>query len=206
MDMIMLALTVIFRPVETFKMIHMGRSRFNYFVPGLLLVGVMVARIFYINIVHFPLSVINPWDTSIMIELSKVLVPLATWTFSIYGVTSILGGESHYREILMASTLSMVPYIVMSVILALVSNLMSANDSSLYFAITYAMWIWIFVLFFISSKVMNNYTALKTIKIFILSGLSMLLIWAVAVLIYTLANQFIVFIIGVVREVRLSVR
>lgn len=204
MDMV-LVLTVIFNPVETFKMIQMRRSKFNYFVPFLLMVSVVLARIFYINTVHFPFSVIDPRETSILIEASKVLIPLITWTVSFFGITSILGGESYYREILFAGTLCMVPYTVISVIMALASNLMGGNDSSLFFSINSIMWIWVFTLFFFSSKIMNNYSTIKTVRIVALSVLSMLLIWAVAVLIYTLTNQFLLFIVDVVREVRLRV-
>lgn len=204
MDMLLLAVTVVFRPRETFRMIKADRSKFNYLPPLILLAAALMTRTFYVFTVHFPLADINPWDTSIAIEFSKVLVPAITWTFACYAITSILGGESHLREILMATALCMVPYIMVSIFMVLLSHMLSGNEMPLYLFLNGMMWGWMLLLFFIAVKVMNEYTMLQTVGIVVLSILAMLLIWAVAVLVYALANQFILFITGLMREIRLN--
>lgn len=204
MEMLLLAVTVIFRPVEAFKMIKLNRKRFNYMAPIILITAIFLGRVFYVYNTHFPLVDIDPWDTGVLIEFVKVIVPLLTWIFACYAVTSILGGESMFKEVTMSAVLCMIPYIIMTVFLTIFSKVLCGTEQSLFLLLQMIMWLWVGCLAFLSVKSMNGYSILQTCGIVFVILMAMFLIWAIAVLIYALFNQFILFIYGLFQEIRIN--
>ena len=68
------------------------------------------------------------------------------------------------------------------------------------------LWLWSFVLYFISFKVMNSYTFGKTLLTLVLTVLLIALLWAVILLLYALWNQLLSFVVGLYREIKFIVR
>lgn len=203
MDQFYLAVTVLFHPVDTFRMIQADRSRFNYIPPITLLLMAFAARMFYLYQVHFPLSVQDVWQTTVFIEAVKLMLPIITWVVALYAVTAVMAGQCHFREILMAVSLSMVPYIILSVALALLSKILSSSEQIFFSGMHAVMWIWIAALMVMSIYTMNDYSARKTVLVIIISVLAVFLIWLVGILIYSLLNQIVEFLRSVAREIRM---
>ena len=200
MNMFQLAFCILRRPHDTFRILQKERESFS-FVPVILLCALLVCvRIAFIYSVHYPLQDIRPRQANLIVEAAFLVLPLLMWAVANFAVTSIMDGETMMRESLTASLYCMVPYMVLMLPLALFSHALSNSGEGLYSLLQYAIYGWCGILFVMSIKVMNNYTALKTIGVIIINILVVALMLAIALLTIALVNQLWMFIEGLVRE------
>ena len=202
MQMIKMSLISMFHPIVAFYYIKKDREKFNYTPIFLLLLLLVTGRVFSIYVTHFPLATIQPRDANIFLESIKLLLPILTWALASYAMTTILDGESLFRETLMATTYSLMPYIVFIGPVTLLSRILEADMAALHTGLHTVIWLWVFLLFFISLKEMNNYTIKKTVIVTLLSIFTMALIWATFALFFAISAQFFSFLQEVFIEVK----
>lgn len=201
---IKLAFNMVYRPFDTFEILKYHRGRLNITAPIVILIGVFVVRVMYVFITHYPLASINPQDANLVFEAVKILLPALTWVIASFAISSILDGESKIKEIFVATGYCMLPYILIHLPLMILSNVLCANEVGLYGTITMATTIWILVLFFLSIKQLNDYSFWKAILTYILSGLTILLVWFIAGLMYLLTGRLYQFVKGLIVEMKMS--
>jgi len=197
------ALLVIFDPGNGFRSIKKDREAFSYAAPVGLLVLTIASRIVSIYLTHYPLAAVAPEDTNLWQEVSALLLPLLTWAAASYLVTTISGGESTFPEVFAAACYSMLPYILLTIPAALLSNVMSIPDSSTYNLLGTAAMGWTGLLFLISLGVMNSYNIWETIRTAMVSIFASVFMWAALGLIYILGLKFLEFIVQVYSEYKL---
>ena len=134
-----------------------------------------------------------------------MVLPIITWSIAAYAISSIMNGESKFSEVFTCSAYSMVPYIVFTPVLALVSKVLSLSEWAFYSIAVVGLMVWQVVLLVISVATLNRYSAGKTVLVCILSFLTMLLIWAVALLCMALIGQLAQFIAEVFGEIRIVI-
>lgn len=196
-------LAVLFEPAEGFRLIQRDREKFNYAVPVLLLLCVLAVRIGSIFFTHYPLATVDPAETNIGTELLNVIIPILTWVVGCYLVTTIHDGESMLREVFAAAAYSMLPYIIITIPVVLLSNMMSITDMTLYSRLQYIIWGWVILLFLISLSSMNSYSFWETIKIAVISIFACIFIWAVIGLMYVLGDKLVAFFVKVIEQYRM---
>ena len=200
-SLVKLPLSVMFSPVETFRMIKRYRRKFTYLPVVLIFFLIICVRVATIYIAHFPLAQIEPKDANIFLEMVKLLVPVITWTAASYAVTTVLGGGAEIREILMAASYAMMPYIVFAVPLAALSRILSAEELALYRILENSMWGWVLLLYLVSVIVLLEFHLVRSIWIIALSILTMLLMWGILILIYALSGNSWAFLQGIALEI-----
>jgi hypothetical protein len=206
MEAIRLSLMVLFHPADSFRRIKSDRSRFDYKPIFVILFLLIVVRVAYIYLCHFPLALIQPRDTNIFLEIVKLILPVVSWAVSCYAVTTIMDGGSLMRETMKSSVYCMMPYIYFTIPLAILSHVLGLSEMMLFRALTAGIWIWVALLFLISIKVMNEYTVLQTIGISLITIITLILIWAAFLLLATLTGQLIDFVRGFITELRFFLR
>lgn len=202
MHLFSLAFCVVRYPVDTFRALQASRDRFRYYPAVLLLLLLLAVRMVYLFFLHFPLAGTGAVEINVTMEILKLLIPLAAWSVSVFAVTSIMDGETQFREAVMATMYATVPYILMAIPLTLLSHLFGSTDAALFQILLTATEIWIGFLILVSVMVMNNFSLKKTVLVLILSILFMALICAVGLLMFALASQLYQFIAGVIREAK----
>ncbi len=201
MELLKLSLPVLIHPIESFEYIKRSRERFTY-IPSILLFSAMLAvRFIYIYIAHYPLSSLNASDANFWFEIMKFIIPIFTWVVAGYLVTTILSGEAFFGEMFTATAYSMMPYILFTIPLGLSSHIMARSEAGFYNTLHVIKWVWVLLLFIISVKTLHNYSLRKTIGLCMLIVLAMLLIWAVALLVFALTSQFYKLVEGIVIEI-----
>ncbi|HOJ10108.1 MAG TPA: YIP1 family protein [Clostridiales bacterium] len=204
-DVLKFSTAIIFHPVETFELIKSNRERISVKPGVIILLLAFVSRILYMFVVHYPLADIDLRDSNIILEAVKLLLPVVTWVVASFAITAITDGESKINEIFIASSFCMIPYILINTPLALLSNILSRGEQTLYGFIQNGTWIWILILFFIQVKILNDYKTPKTTATCVVSALNMGLIWAVCLMIYVLSGRLVEFITGIIQEIKMIV-
>ena len=193
---------VIFHPVSTFRLIKADRSKFSY-LPAVLVYFLFVAvRILSIYITHYPLAVTDPAKANLVLEIIFCLAPALSAAVMVFCLSSIMDGESMLRENITSVAFCFVPYIVLQLPLAGLTRILGMSEAGLYNALSTVIYIWVAVLFIINVAVLNGYTVFKTFAVIFLAAVGVFLFWASLFLLYALFNQLIMFMDGVIREMK----
>ena len=193
-----LCLMTLFHPIVVTEHIKKQRDKkMNWWPVIILLALALIVRVFSIYVTHYPLTAVSVRKANLLLECGKLFVPVLTWVLASYAMTTILDGETLFRETLLFSSYALTPYIVFTPILNIASRLMDGNQMGLYATIEIGILAWVVVLMIIALKEMNGYSGGKTVLMIALSLFTMVMSWAVVVLLYTISSQFV----GMVKEI-----
>lgn len=205
MRSIEIAILMIFYPSDAFYEIKRDRAKQSMIPVLILLLIIMIIRVVQIFLTHFPLSVLDPTEANLGSEMFIMITPLISWAISAFGVTSIMDGKITLRESFTATVYSMMPYILLTIPIALVSRVMSLSEYPFYQFFQFTLGAWVFILFFLQISKLNQFSFWKTVGTMILCFLGVLLIWASIGIIFTLSNQLYQFIRDVILELTIRI-
>lgn len=125
------------------------------------------------------------------------------WVASNYLVSSIYRGEGRFRDIFIGSSYALVPYIIVGVPLAFVSNVMTMSEASIYNFLEEGMLVWIGLLIFWNIQCVHNYSVGETALNIVLTVCTMLVIGVLIFITVGLTNDLISLIHEMYQEVTL---
>ena len=187
----------IFDPNEGFRNIRRHRQDYDIVIPLIIYALIFVAKCFSLFVTHYPFQATDIARVNLAQETLMIFLPLLTWVVGNYLVTTIRSGEVKMREVFSASAYSMLPYVIITIPLACVSNVMSLSSSGIYNGITVIMWVWIGILFFASTMSMNSYRFFETVGIIINALFACVFMWVVFAMIFMLGNEVVSFFTGI---------
>jgi hypothetical protein len=193
-----LGLGILFHPLEGSRELRNYRSMIT---AAILILLVLIVRVTSIYITSFHITTLQPRDANMVLEVMRVILPLLSWSIACYLITAIMDGEAFFSDVLLAMSYSMIPYIVFSVPIALLSIVVTRDEILLYHGLSAVMWIWIAILMLIQIQVLNDYSFKKTIGVTIISLFAFIIFWATIGLTFALTNHVIQFMKDVVIEV-----
>jgi len=166
-----------------------------------LLVLALCVNIFSIYFTHYPLATVNVRKANLLLECGKLFVPVLTWILASYAMTTILDGGTKMGEAMIYNVLSLMPYVLFTVPFVLLSRVMDGGMAGLYRVMTGGLLIWSVGLMILGIKEMNEYNIRKTVLVVLLTVFTMAVIWATAVLLFTISSQFVTMIREVYYEI-----
>ena len=158
-------------------------------------------NLFSIYFTHYPLATVSVRKANLLLECGKLFVPVLTWVLASYAMTTILDGATKIGEAMLYNALTLVPYVLFTVPAVLLSRIMDGGQAGLYFIMTGGLLVWVAALMIIGIKEMNEYTIRKTLLVVLLTVFTMAVIWATAVLLFTISSQFVTMIREVYFEI-----
>lgn len=195
---------VVLHPIDTMEGLRYNKKRINLWVPIIIYITAYAVRMLYLFEVHFPLASIEILDINPGFELIKLLAVPIVWIPASFAATSISGGECKMPEIMFTSAMSLVPYILVTLPLTLLSHIMSKSQSSWYGVFQVIAYIGMFLILFQAMQIMNNYRFGETIKMMIVSAFMLAVIIFVVILVYALTSRVIQFFIAVFTEFKVN--
>lgn len=190
-------LGVLFDPTEGFRNIRRHRKDYDVVIPVIIYVLVFAARLTSLVVKHYPFKGSEIYGINIAKEAIYLFLPLFSWIIGNYLVTTIRAGEVKIKEVFSATAYSMLPYIIVTVPLSFATNIMSLSSQGLYSGINTLMWIWIGILFFVSTMSMNSYRFVETIKAILLALFACVFMWVIFAMIFMLGQQVFDFFGGI---------
>jgi len=193
---------IIFKPFDFFEDIQSpGMIRIRQAVA--LVICAYIARIISIYSLGFAYETREAYQISILQEAIWILVPWLTWCIAHWAVSAILDGEGKFKEIVYGSAFALVPYIVFIIPVTLLSQILALDESGMINFFTFVIYAWVIWLFILKVKVLHNFDLPKTLFIAFLSIVAVFILWFICVLLFGLANQFLNFLLDMVKELRL---
>ncbi|MGN0793144.1 MAG: YIP1 family protein [Aristaeellaceae bacterium] len=197
MKSLKLCLMTLYHPVVVTEHIKKQRGqKMNWMPVIILLLLTLAVRILSIYGTHYPLASVSVRKANLLLECGKLFVPVLTWVLASYMMTTILDGETLFTETLLFSSYALTPYIVFTPILTLASRIMDNSQLGLFATLEVIILGWVVLLMILALKEMNGYSMGKTVLMILLTLFTMVMIWAMLILLFTIASQFV----GMVRE------
>jgi hypothetical protein len=133
------------------------------------------------------------------------LLLIVLWNAANYLISTISDGEGRISDVVIGSAYSLFPYVLFALPIALISNVLSANEVFVYTFSLNLMWFWTGLMLFIMVKEVHNYSVSETIRNILLTIFTMALFVLTGYILYVLFNQLFDFINAIIQEARLRV-
>ncbi len=198
------SLNSLFHPNGMFEEIKYNRAAMNVWSATFLFGLYIVAKLFYIFVVHYPLADLDMRDTNLVLEIVKLLIIPALWIIGSFAVTSIFSGEMKLRDSYIATAYCLLPHIIVLFVMPLFSRVLSLDDSYLYKGVILLAVIWCAVLCMMSLIQINGYSFGRGILSIIGVVIAMAIIVVVAILLYVLVGRLFEFASGVIDEAKMA--
>lgn len=142
-------------------------------------------------------------NRNIFLEIGKVLVPFFLFCICNWCVTSLIGGEGSFRDIVIAAAYSLTPIVILLPIATVLSHFLTLEEKDFYIVFVTIAFLWMAVLLVCSNKQAHNYSMSQTIGILLLTLLVMAIVVFLCVLAFVLIQQFVTFASDVANELYL---
>lgn len=129
-----------------------------------------------------------------------------TWVFMNYLISTLNDGEGRFKDIFIASSYSLLPYIIIQLVLTIASHGLTYNESFLYTFTEQIALGWCLINLFICVQNIHNFSFVQTLKNILLTLFAMLLFVLTLFLVYMFSSQLFDFIDSIWKEVIYRVR
>ncbi|MDR7073228.1 YIP1 family protein [Fictibacillus barbaricus] len=191
-------------PIDSFY--YLKRKRYASVTSAtilyvLLLIEFIVSR-FYTGFIFMPPA---SDGTSLLTELLKIAVPLFLFITINYLVSTINDGEGRFKDIYIGTIYALAPYVVFSLPIVLISNILTYNESFLYVFSIRIIYAWCLIILFIMIKEIHNYSVSDTIRNILITLFGMAIMLLVVFIVFVLIDQVYDFVYSIIKEVVLRV-
>ncbi len=143
----------------------------------------------------------NPSRGSVISEASIVVLLFFLFIFVNYLVSTFSDGEGRFRDVFIISCYALVPFIIFTPIMTVLSHFLTYNESFIYSFYNQILLYYTIFLFIYTMKEVHNYTLFETIKSILLILFGILIIILMGLLIYAFIGQVWDFVSSLIKEV-----
>lgn len=190
-------------PSDSFYYIKTGERgslRFAFLVYAAIVV-IRVVTLYVTGFSFAPYVTLSriPLETEVLTTLGLFLL----WNGANYLVSTISDGEGRVRDVVIGTAYSLFPYVLFALPIALVSNVLTLNESFIYSFSLDLMWAWTGIMLFMMVKEIHNYSFSETVRNVLITLFTMALFLLTGYILYILFNQLFDFVAAIVQEVGL---
>jgi len=124
-----------------------------------------------------------------------------SWVVCNYLIGSIYRGEARFRDVFIGSAYAMFPTVLLGLPLALLSNVLTLSEASIYSTLGGAVVVWCGLLFFWNIQSLQNYSVGETTVNIFLTAAAMIMLWVLLFILFGLAADLLDFAKTIVLEV-----
>lgn len=199
-DFIHFPLQVIFKPFDSFwdlKYDNKGKLK----VVAVIVILTILSFTLQNKYAGFLVNYSDPRTLNSLMDIVTVVFPFLLWCVANWSITTLMGGEGKFTEIVMATGYSLTPIVIVYIPMTFVSRFMAEEETAFYYLLLSIASIWFVWLVFIGIMTVHQYTVLKTIVTIFLTIIVMGIIVFLGALVLSMLQQIYEFIYNVYREI-----
>jgi hypothetical protein len=158
-------------PIDAFSDMHY-ENKGSYLSAFIILLLVYASLLIQQMVTSFSFHAVTYVD--IYSTFTQFFTVWIAWILSNYLVSSIYQGEGKFRDIFIGSSYVFLPFVVVGIPMAFLSNVMTLSEGSIYNYISRGMIVWVAALIFWKIQNVHNYTVGKAFMNIFLSLCTML--------------------------------
>ncbi|WP_409345554.1 YIP1 family protein [Paenibacillus sp. MBLB4367] len=193
------AFTILKQPLEGFT--DLRYSNKGSYLSAFLLLGAVVAVLlikeYYTSFAFKPVAAENR-NSNFIFVFGMTWI---TWVICNYLIGTIKYGEARFKDVFVGSAYALFPIVLLGLPLALLSNVMTLSEQSIYGFFESAMYIWCALLFFWQIQALQNYGVGETVANISLTAVAMAIMWVLVSITTGLTSELREFVFTVYQEV-----
>lgn len=147
----------------------------------------------------------DPDGINLWAEILMLYAPILLFIIINYLVSTINDGEGRFKDIYIGTIYSFAPYLVFSIFITIISNVLTLNESFIYIFSTRIVYAWCLLILFIMIKEIHNYSFSETVRNVLVTLFGMVIMVLVIFIIFVLGDQVYKFVYSIMKEVILRV-
>jgi hypothetical protein len=195
-------LTCMFHPIDGFADLKDEKSGSKGLAAILLLLFFAVCVIGR-RLTGFAFNPIRTDRLNIGVVFISTVGLLVIFAVCNWAVTTISDGKGRLQEIIIFLAYALLPYILLTPVAVLLSNMLTLSDGAFYTAIRYISFGWSGLNAVLALREVHSFSLKKTLLTLLLTGLGLLVVVVIAAILYSVAGQFISFFTAIVTEITL---
>lgn len=196
-----LALRSMIRPIGSMSDVKF-ENKGSLLIANIICVLMFVVSAIEFGVTGFSFNYNDPDKFNFLVTLLSSSALLFLWTVANWGICSLLDGEGNFREVWIATCYAMLPRVLFSVPLIVISNMLTLEEEGIYRLLSSFLLIWCGFLLVLGMMVMHQYSVRKTIISVLLTLAGIAIILFIAMLFFSMAQQFVSFVETLISEVR----
>jgi hypothetical protein len=179
---------VLAHPLDTYQDIkHLKKS--SWLTATLLYFSVLMMSVLEVYTTGFIFQTVNLNQFHLLIHSFTLLGALFLFVFSNYLVATITNGEGFFKDVYISTAHALIPYIILTPILAMISNGLTYNEWIVYQLFDGLRYLWSGSLIILMIKEIHNYDVKALLKNIFLTMFTMVMLILIGFLLYVLTTQ-----------------
>ncbi|MFW5980969.1 MAG: YIP1 family protein [bacterium] len=196
------SLYLIFHPFDGFWELKRGDAVKNkYFSTIFILTMVIFTYVFMRQRTGFVFNYNDLSQLNIFTETFSILVPYILFCMVNWSLTTLMDGKGNMKDLFVSIAFSLTPLIIVYIPLTIISNYLLAAEGGLYYGMLSFGLFWSGSILFFSTMITHDYSLQKTIFTFIATIFGMILVLFLGLLLYSLFEQIIGFVLDIYSEI-----
>ena len=143
---------------------------------------------------------LRPEAINIFSDIVVFALAIFLWCYSNWGITTLFNGEGSVKDVFHYTAYSLMPYVLFTLGITVLSQIMTVDESSIYTFLTFLGTFWSAMLVYCGTMTTHQYGAMGTIFAIIVILFGMLLILFIGMLFFFLLQQIFGIIYTIYRE------
>lgn len=175
-------------------------GRGNVLSATILVILLSVGTIFNVSMKGYIFG--GKTSPNLLIEIAKIILPLILFCSINWGVTTLFDGEANLKSIYISCCYALWPMIVSRIPLLLLSNVLTIEESSIFFTLETAVYIYTIFLILVGNLTTQNFTMKKAVWMSIVTLLGMAIVIFILFLVFNLWYEIASWISQMVKELQ----
>lgn len=141
-------------------------------------------------------------DVDMMVDIVTVGLLFILWCVANWCLTSLMDGEGKMQDIAIFTGYSLLPLLIIQFPLVVVSHMITAEEGTFYYVFTVISYLWTIALLLLGMMITHQYSMKKTLVTTVLTLVGMAIILFIALLFFSVIQQFLTFIVTAYKEIR----
>ena len=141
-------------------------------------------------------------DVDMTVDIVTVGLLFILWCVSNWCLTSLMDGEGKMQDIAIFTGYSLLPMLVIQFPLVVVSHMITAEEGTFYYVFTVISYLWTIALLLLGMMITHQYSMKKTLVTAVLTLVGMAIIMFIALLFFSVIQQFLTFVVTAYKEIR----
>ena len=139
-------------------------------------------------------------DVNVIYSVILIILPILFWVISNWCFSTLMEGEGTFKDIVIVTCYALKPYVVMSIPLLILSQVLTVEETMFYGVLNSFCWIWVLAFFFFGMMTTHNYSLGKAVITAILSLVGICIIIFILLLIASIVQGMYEYFFGIFKE------
>ena len=166
----------------------------SFWLANVILLAMFVVSVLAHRLTGFAYNENRVEELNLWVNLCSTIGVFIAFVTCNWAVTTILDGKGKFLEIWVFCAYALLPLVLFNGALIVLSNVLTIDESTFFYAIEWIGYIWTALCLFIAIREVHQYSLLKTLVTLAVTFVGLIIVVVVAAIVYSVFSQLIGFV------------